>query len=175
MKPDYIEFQNRREPLAFLITIRTYGTWFHGDERESVDRSKFNSYGSLKISPNRALVKAEELVQKGSSITLDAPMRKIIREAIVRVCEYRGHHLYALNIRTIHVHAVISADKKPESIMHSLKSYSTRALRESGMADRERKIWSRHGNTRYLWTDEHIGNAVEYVVSGQGGHLPEFK
>ena len=35
---DYIEFQDRSTPLAYLITIRSYGTWLHGDERGSMDR-----------------------------------------------------------------------------------------------------------------------------------------
>ena len=32
-------------PLAYLITIRSYGTWVHGDEKGSVDRHGFNNYG----------------------------------------------------------------------------------------------------------------------------------
>ncbi|MEP7214250.1 MAG: hypothetical protein ABI791_14320 [Acidobacteriota bacterium] len=35
-------------PLAYLITIRMYGTWLHGDERGSVDRS-MNKFGSLRM------------------------------------------------------------------------------------------------------------------------------
>ncbi len=38
-------------PLAYLITIRCYGTWLHGDERGSVDR-KYNRYGTPRIAPN---------------------------------------------------------------------------------------------------------------------------
>jgi len=39
-------------PLAYLITIRCYGTWLHGDERSSVDMHGKNIYGAPKIAPN---------------------------------------------------------------------------------------------------------------------------
>jgi hypothetical protein len=34
-------------PLAYLITVRTFGTWLHGDERSSVDEhNDLNIYGT---------------------------------------------------------------------------------------------------------------------------------
>jgi hypothetical protein len=42
-------------PLAYLITIRTYGTWLHGDEKGSVDRHGFNTYGASRMSHNEKL------------------------------------------------------------------------------------------------------------------------
>ena len=30
---DYVEFQERTVPLAYSITVRSYGTWLHGDKR----------------------------------------------------------------------------------------------------------------------------------------------
>ena len=36
-------------PLAYLITIRTFGTWLHGDPRGSVDRHGRNVYGTKRI------------------------------------------------------------------------------------------------------------------------------
>ena len=42
-------------PLADLITIRTYGTWLHGDEKGSVDRHGFNTYGATRMSYNEKL------------------------------------------------------------------------------------------------------------------------
>ena len=32
----------RNFPLAYFITIRTYGTWLHGDERSSTSRFRNN-------------------------------------------------------------------------------------------------------------------------------------
>ncbi|HTK37762.1 MAG TPA: hypothetical protein VL325_04655, partial [Pyrinomonadaceae bacterium] len=46
------EWDDNEFPLAYLITIRTFGTWFHGDERGSVDRHGKNIYGTPRIAPN---------------------------------------------------------------------------------------------------------------------------
>jgi hypothetical protein len=46
-------------PLAYLITLRTFGTWLHGDERGSVGRKR-NVYGRREIAPNHGL---EETMQ----------------------------------------------------------------------------------------------------------------
>jgi REP element-mobilizing transposase RayT len=86
----------------------------------------------------------------------------------------RGYHLYALNVRTNHVHSVVSNKAKVERMMDSFKAYSTRALRAAGLIGMDYKPWSRHGSTRYLWTEEHIDAASDYVVNGQGGELPRF-
>lgn len=175
MKRDYIDFQDRSVPVAYLITIRCYGTWLHGDDRGSMDRGEHNRYGAPKIAPKPALRKSDETMSSARQFELGTRHRKAVKEAIQEVCEFRGHRLFALNVRSNHAHAVVSAGKKVELIMHSFKAYATRKLRSSGLIDKDTKVWSRHGSTRYLWTDNHIENAVEYVLYGQGDDLPEFE
>lgn len=174
MPRDYIDFQDRSTPLAFLITFRCYGTWLHGDERGSVGRSGSNRYNEPQIQPNVTLLEIDERDQRSGSFTLGAAHREIVRKAIREVCDVRGYHLYALNVRTNHVHSVVSNKAKVERMMDSFKAYSTRSLRAAGLIDAGLKPWSRHGSTRYLWTEEHIDAASDYVINGQGGELPQF-
>lgn len=110
---------------------------------------------------------------KGDVYILGPSERTVVESAIREVCTFRGA-LFAINIRTNHVHVVASNSALPERMMEAFKAYSTRAPRAAQLVDGERKIWSRHGSTRYLWTEEHIATAVEYVVNGQGGELPSF-
>lgn len=58
--------------------------------------------------------------------------------------------------------------------MNSFKADATRRLREYGLVEPTQQVWARHGSTRYLWTDEHVAMAVDYVINGQGGELPQF-
>ena len=58
-KLDYVDFQRRTQPLAFLITFRCYGTWLHGDERGSIDRRNFHRYGTPAMPANKKLVEDE--------------------------------------------------------------------------------------------------------------------
>jgi REP element-mobilizing transposase RayT len=171
---DYIEFQERSVAKGYLITFRCYGTWLHGDVRGSVDRRWFNKYGSPMISPDREKVVRESRLMKGVAFQLGADERRVVENAIREVCDFRRYCLFAVNVRTNHAHTVVSNSDIPERIMNSFKAYSTRALRNAGLLAADARAWSRHGSTRYLWTDEHISAAVDYVVNGQGGELPKF-
>ena len=174
MKRDYIEFQDRGAAIGYLLTFRCYGSWLHGDERESVDRRYFNRFGTAKIAPNPEKERRRAGLLSHKPYLLGAAERKVVDEAIREVCTVREYGLFALNVRTNHLHIVTSNSGSPERMMNSFKAYATKALRAAGLIEIDHKVWSRHGSTRYLWSDAHVGAAVEYVVNGQGGELPTF-
>jgi len=167
-KTDYIDLQTRTQPLGFLITFRCYGTWLHGEKRGSVDRRNYNRYGTPDMPANEKILKEEELELRHRPVRLTKRQRVIVRAAIEQVCEQRRYCLYALNVRTNHVHAVVNASLKRERIMNGFKSYATRRLREAELLAPDVKPWARHGSTPYLWTDEELRRAVDYVLYGQG-------
>ena len=174
MKRDYIEFNDRSVVLAYMITFRCYGTWLHGDERGSVGRRGSNIFSEPRIKPSSTLRQIDSDKLAGSPINLGAVERKIVEVAIREVCAVRGYHLFAINVRTNHAHVVVNNGGEVERMMDSFKAYSTKALKAANRVGIDCKPWSRHGSTRYLWTERHIELAVEYVVNGQGGDLPSF-
>ncbi len=174
MKRDYIDFQSRTEPLAYFISFRCYGTWVHGDKRFSVNRRSNNIYGTPKRMQNEALERTERELLRNGPVSLNAKMRKAVEDTVREVCRFRDYKLFALNVRTNHVHLVIGAGRKPEFLMTSMKSFCTRKLRNNGLVPKDSKIWYRHGSTRYLWTERHIEISIDYVLNGQGGELPDF-
>ena len=161
-------FDDEEFPLAYFISYRCYGTWLHGDSRGSVDR-KNNVYGTPKLPVNKNLENSEARLLKHPPFKLNATCRKAVDDAVREVCSHRHYLLRALNVRTNHVHSVVSARKKPEPILNAFQAYSTRKLRERGLLALDVKPWSRHGSTIYLWSDEDVFKAIEYVMSGQGG------
>jgi REP element-mobilizing transposase RayT len=164
------DFDDNEFPLAYLITFRCYGTWVHGDARGSMDR-KQNIYGTPKIAPNSRLEGSDLKQRKHPPITLDAAQRKVVESAVREVCEYRKHDLRAINVRTNHVHAVVTAAMKPEPVLDSFKSYATRALHQTGLFSPGVKPWARHGSTIYLWKEQDVAKAIAYVKLGQGDEL----
>jgi len=168
------DWDDNEGPLAYLITFRTFGTWLHGDERYSVDRHGKNIYGTPKIAPNENLVEMMRGSMHEAGMKLDGPQRAIVESAIRAVCKIRSYGLFALNVRTNHAHSVVSAFKKPESIMSAFKSNATRELRAAGLVSHDQVVWSRGGSTRYLWKPNHVEGAVDYVLYGQGDDLPNF-
>ena len=167
-KRDYIDFQDRTSPLAYLITFRCYGTWLHGDLHGSIDRRHYNRYGLPDMPPNKKLLADEVSALKTKPVSLNRAQRAAVRSAIEEVCEHREYSLYTMNVRTNHVHVVVGAAVAPEHVMDSFKSYATRKLRQTNLLERNIKPWSRHGSTRYLWTEEQLTEAIEYVMLGQG-------
>ena len=172
---DYIEFQDRSTAKAYLITFRTYGTWLPGDERGSVDRRNFNRFGTPKMGESEEKQRRRSGLLKHKPVVLGPAERSAVENAIRDVCRVRGYALIAINVRTNHVHIVVSNAAAPERMMDGFKAYATRALRAANLATNEQSVWSRHGSTRYLWAEEHVEAAVDYVINGQGGELPKFE
>jgi REP element-mobilizing transposase RayT len=82
--------------------------------------------------------------------------------------------LRAVNVRTNHVHTVISTATRPELALNALKTNATRQLRQDGMWDNQRSPWSDSGSKRYIWTEVGLERAIDYVINGQDGALPEL-
>jgi len=167
-KVDYVDFQSRSEPLAFLITFRTYGTWLHGDERGAVDRRNYHRHGTPAMPANRRLLNEEKATLKHSPVVLNRLQRSATKAAIREVCAHRGYSLHAINVRTNHIHSVVTAPCKPDHVLEAFKAYATRKLREAKLITGNVKPWARHGSTVYLWTEEQVNRAIGYVIESQG-------
>lgn len=164
------DFDDNEFPLAYLITMRTYGTWVHGDERGSMDR-KHNVYRTPKIASNLSLQKSDKKQLKHPPVTLNARQRPAVEKAIREVCQHRPYILRAINVRTNHVHTVVTAMQDPEPILDAFKAYATRKLRRAKLMPVKVKPWARHGSTVYLWKEKDVAKAIEYVMLGQGDDL----
>ena len=161
-------------PLGYLITFRCYGTWLHGDERGSIDRFN-NRYKSPYIDPNERWHRHNAQVLQDEPVTLDASQRQSVEAAIRETCTIRCWHLHALNVRTNHIHAVVSiGPTKPERTLIAFKANSTRQMRTDGCWRHERSPWAEKGSKRYLWNERSVTRAIDYVLYGQGDELPNF-
>ncbi|MCK4340344.1 MAG: transposase [Phycisphaerae bacterium] len=157
-------------PLAYLITFRTYGTWLHGDDRGSVDR-EHNVFGTPLLPTNPRRERAARQRGKHAPITLNAAQRQVARAAIVAVCAHRQWSLHELNVRSNHVHVVVSAPRHPDHVMGSFKSWATRRMREASVIDADIQPWAERGSRKYLWKPEQVEAACRYVLDGQGPDL----
>ena len=154
--------------LAYFLTWHTYGTWLHGDERGSVD-IEHNQYGTPRLPPDatRMAGAAERMVQ--DAFVLSAPMQKIVTEAIRDHAAVRGWRVVALNVRSNHVHLGLRdfGAYSAERVMDQCKSWSTRRLIEAGFVRRGRRVWTRHGSTRFISTDKSLCAMIDYVMNQQ--------
>lgn len=153
-------------PLAYFLTWTCYGTWLTGDARGSVSGDA-NAFQTPYLAPDARVMTAVRRELSQQPLILDAVMRSVVDQAVRDHCSFREWTIHALNVRSNHVHIVLSEWIEPEQAMTQLKSWSTRRLREANLIDADRRVWTKHGSTRYLWDPKAIHDASVYVRDGQ--------
>ena len=109
---------------------------------------------------------------KQQPVTLTSLQRSTVESGIRETCSIRKWTLWALSVRTNHVHAVVTAKRKPDFVLSALKANATRSMREAGCWTSELSPWAYRGSKRYLWTEKELADAVTYVECDQGEPLP---
>jgi REP element-mobilizing transposase RayT len=156
------------EPLAFFLTWTTYGTWLPGDERGWVDKPGDSRRADADLE------RAARSRMTEPCVTLDDQQRQIVERAIADHCRVRGWHLHAVNCRTNHVHAVVTAHtRNPDDVLDQFKAWCTRRLKDrqhagspEGFAIRS-NWWTQRGSKRWLNDESSLDVAVQYVREAQ--------
>ncbi len=149
------------DPIAFFLTISTYGTWLPGDARGWVEYRK----GWKMPDPVREL-EAKAIMREDACI-LSPFERVIVERQLEETCGFRHWTLHARNCRTNHLHAVVSAhDVGPKKIREDLKAWCTRRLREHSESAREH-WWAERGSIRWVFDDAGLEAVVLYVNVAQ--------
>ena len=150
-------------PLAYFITFSTYGSRLHGDERQSVivkeDISRL-------VGRNDALKQHEEKAMKFPAVILEESQRKIVLDTILKHCEIKESELYAVHVRSNHVHVIVKSSEDPDKVMYDIKAWATRRLREAG--NDFATVWTRQGSTKYIFKHEKLKEKIHYVIYEQG-------
>lgn len=156
-------------PLAYFITFSTYGSRLHGNERESVivkeDVPRI-------IGRNDALKHYEEKAMKYPEVVLDEAQRQIVLDTILKHCQIKNWHPYAVHVRSTHTHVIVNSKEKPDKVMYDFKAWATRKLRESG--NHFDKVWTRQGSTKYIFKYDKLKEKVHYVIYEQGGMMAYY-
>ena len=161
-------------PLAYLITFTCYGTHLHGAEAGSVDRYH-NTPGTPHLAADGARVRVEQARMSQPAYQLNGKGRQRALQTIIDVSAHRTWALFAAHVRATHIHTVVHAHAAPERVMNDFKAYISRRLTERGNEATDRKRWSRHGSTRYLWKPVDVEAAIRYVVHEQGEPMAVFE
>jgi hypothetical protein len=62
---------------------------------------------------------------------------------------------------------VVTANCKPERVLNAFKANVTRKLKEANCWQNEQSPWAYRGSRRYLWTEEALFDAIDYVLYDQ--------
>ena len=104
-------------------------------------------------------------------VKLKSRQRKLVEAAISETCHIRRWCLWVSNVRSKHVHAVVTANCRPDRVMTALKANATRKMHEDNCWNSELSPWAHRGSKRYLWTEQELVNPIVYVREDQGEPL----
>src|ERR1700677_2576399 len=130
-------------PLAYFITFTVYGSWLHGRGRGSVDR-EHNAPGTPFLPRNEELEREMRGAMRQEPYVLDQVRRQVVLHTIKDVAAHRKWKLWAVHVRTYHVHVVVTAECKPEKVMADLKAWRPRRLRHARQESSLQDLWTQH-------------------------------
>jgi REP element-mobilizing transposase RayT len=156
------------EPLAYMLTWVTYGTWLPGDARGWIEYRN----GWKLPSPMKELEATASMTENACRLTID--QRRAVESQIAQTCQHRNWHLHAVNCRINHLHVVVTAAlASPKKVRVDLKAWSTRCLREQFDPARE-NWWAERGSIRFLNSETELEGAVAYVQDAQDRKWRDF-
>jgi REP element-mobilizing transposase RayT len=157
-------------PLAYHLIWTTYGTWLPGDARGWIESGVL---GVQDPDPKRE-DQARDLMAE-AAVRLGPEQRQIVTQTIQDHCRLRSWQLRAVNVRSNHVHVVLTCPCSGEQARDQLKQWASRRLSDhaglkTGVARKagRRRWWTEGGDARPIDDESYFANAVEYVINLQG-------
>jgi REP element-mobilizing transposase RayT len=158
----------------WLLTWTTYGTWLPGDRRGFVSPVRqddgthviYNVPGTPVDSDMPNLERAMRQSMKGKTIRLTQEQATVVVGQFHETVAFRGWQLQAAAVMASHVHLVVGVDGDPdlERILHSVKSYASRAHNKQWERPRNGTWLPPPGSKRKLPDERAVIGAVRYVL-----------
>ena len=143
------------ETLGYFITWTVYGTFLQGDSRWWSDRDQGTK------PPQPLLERWHRDRLKHPVVLLTQRHRECVEDEIKRMCDYRSWKLWAVSVRTNHVHVVVNAsDHSGKQVREQLKANCTRVLRKFDRQFVGRPVWTSGG----YWTHVNSEDGLEQVI-----------
>lgn len=142
--------------LGYMITFTTYGTWLQGDERGYVKKGRI-------YPENKVLKRTNQQLQLQQTVILSKNQRQIVRNAILKEASTQKQQIYALSVKSNHIHIVVQNSRQPVSkIVAYYKKAARIALKAAG---HNGKLWTRGYDKRFCFDKESLEQRIKYVRS----------
>jgi REP element-mobilizing transposase RayT len=168
----------------WLITWTCYGNWLPGDERGFVGNVRDSD--GVQISHNipgtpcdADMPRLRSWVRQhmtGSPVTLERPDAEALIAQYQETARIRKWSLEAASVMYNHTHVLVGVpgDPDPESILETLKSWATRAVKKRRPMPPNGTFWTAKGSKRKLPDEEAVQAGAIYLVKKQPNPLAVF-
>ena len=157
-------------PIAYHLIWTTYGTWLPGDARGWIESGMPGVQGPDPAREDRA----REMMAE-PAVRLTPEQREIVTQAVRDHCRIKGWQLHAVNVRSNHVHVVLTCPCPGEQARDQFKQWAGRRLSDHAglttpVAQKagRRRWFTEGGDVRPIDDERYFANAVEYVTELQG-------
>ncbi len=147
------------KPLAFHITIGTYGARLHGCDRPHVDLSH-NTYGEPLAPANGFRADEARARMTHDAVEMSVEQRREVEAAIRDVAARYGWVIHAMASKVDHTHVVVTADREGQALRDAIKAVASRWLNKRFAP---RPWWAENGSVKHIWDDGYLGRATKYV------------
>ena len=151
---------------VYFFTFGTYGRWLHGCEKWS------HSNNAGRIAPNYGLYEAMTDSLQSDQYAFTTSQRVWLHNAIYRYCIKNELIIDALNVRTNHIHLVISTKRNltHAQIMMGLKGAISKLMHDEGIVPRAQRIWERRYGITTITYYKTWYYCVNYTLFEQGSN-----
>jgi REP element-mobilizing transposase RayT len=143
-----------RNPIAYMLTWTTYGSWLQGDERGYV-KDGVILYG------NKALNTANKALMQYPEVSLTLVQRQTIENALRKEAELLGQEIYAIAVGKNHIHLAVSSNGMDAGVAVShYKNAARLKIKDDGFI---RRLWTRGFSKRYCFDEHQLQTVIAYV------------
>ncbi len=165
----------------WLITWTCYGTWLPGARQGFVSHVRdeqgnqviHNIPGTAFDADMPALEAHVRFKMNGPCVSLDQKAAEVIIPQYQETCRVRGWELEAASVMYNHTHVIVgvAGDPNPQSILETLKSWATRAVKRLRALPPNGTFWTEKGSKRKLPDERALRDGVIYVARKQPAPL----
>ena len=120
------------------------------------------------LEPDSDHLAEQKLLMVQPPFFMDVQHREVVLNSIIKLFQKRSWELFAIHVRSNHIHLLGSAEVKPERVMHDCKSFSSRGLNCASLDDPDRRRWTRGGSTRWIKNEIAFDDVMDYILNRQG-------
>ena len=143
-----------RQPIAYMLTWTTYGSWLQGDERGYVK-------DGVILPPNKGLNQANRAAMASPEVSLTRRQKGITEDALRKEAEALGQEICAVAVGKNHLHLVVTTNGlDPCHAVSHYKNAVRLAVQGDGFGGR---LWTRGYSKRYCFDEEQLHAMIEYV------------
>jgi REP element-mobilizing transposase RayT len=155
--------------IAYFSTWTTYGTWLPGDPRGWYEPCRGVQLAD-RLKELTAHLRATQ-----SPLMLNPRQRQLVEATIADHCRIRKWTLHAVNCRSNHIHALVTAvGRDIELPREQFKAWCTRKLkeleRELGIEKLREDWWTERGWDEFIDDDNELSDVNSYIRDGQDGN-----